>query len=285
MRDGTARFPAILGLLAVAAGCSDGGGSSDVVADPGTEEVDGGGEVVPDGGADADSSEETEADAEPEADVDPDVAPDADSAADADLDADAVPDVEPEADADSSAETEADVVTPPAPECVDAAACSLFTDCCNCLALAPGETPPPCGITTCFVTTCTPRGITDADVTCAAGRCAAGYDCDPSSVVCAMPPPACAAGEVPSVRGGCWGACVPATECSRVTDCGQCAPELQFCVRDVTRMGPIAHCVERLDECGAVPSCECAGASVCVAAFYLCGDDAAGPMCNCPTCG
>ncbi|MBI5512367.1 MAG: hypothetical protein HY909_01285 [Deltaproteobacteria bacterium] len=43
------------------------------------------------------------------------------------------------------------------------------------------------------------------------GTCA---DCDPRRAVCATPPPVCAGrGQVPSVRGGCWGECVSFDRC------------------------------------------------------------------------
>ncbi|MBI5502759.1 MAG: hypothetical protein HY907_21115 [Deltaproteobacteria bacterium] len=275
MHNASFRRMVVPGLVAALFGCSDGGGSTDVAADPGTEE-DSGGEVA----ADADADVEPEADAEPEADVDGTDDADVETGAEVEAEADAGA----EADVEAGTDTDADGGTRP-PECVGEGGCTLYTDCCSCLALAAGEPPPPCGITECFVTTCSARGMDAADVTCAAGRCAAGYNCDDSTVVCLTPPPACPEGEVPSVSGSCWGACVPATECAYVKDCSRCDPDVQFCVQYVQRSGIFAHCVERLDECGAVPSCACGGASVCVAPFDSCGDDPAGPICSCPTCG
>ena len=92
--------------------------------------------------------------------------------------------------------------------------CTLYTDCCNCVALALGEPEPTCGISECFVTTCTSHGITIDDVRCITGRCAAGYNCDATDVLCPTPPPGCPFGQIPSVRGTCWGPCVPARECA-----------------------------------------------------------------------
>jgi hypothetical protein len=45
-----------------------------------------------------------------------------------------------------------------------------------------------------------------------------------------------------------------------------------------------AHCVERIDGCGAVPTCACAGSSVCVGLSDLCIDGTDGLTCECPMC-
>lgn len=43
-------------------------------------------------------------------------------------------------------------------------------------------------------------------------ECCRGYNCS-GNAVCAMVPPTCAAGTVPTVVGGCWGPCVPRELC------------------------------------------------------------------------
>ncbi len=80
----------------------------------------------------------------------------------------------------------------PQPECKTADECTLHSDCCNCIALAPGESPPPCTIPTCFVDTCTSMGVSLTDgAQCNAGRCGVGFDCDQSHVLCLAPTPLC----------------------------------------------------------------------------------------------
>ncbi|NMC69733.1 MAG: hypothetical protein GYA57_06645 [Myxococcales bacterium] len=273
----------------LAAGCSDSGGGPD-----GADGTRDDGEVTGEVAADADAEVEPETDGSPDAaeDVPVDGSPDAaedvpvdgspDAAEDVPVDgsADAAEDVPVDAPADGSP----DVPPPPAPECTEAAGCTLHTDCCNCLALAPREEPPPCGLPECFVTTCAARGITAEDVACAAGRCAV-YTCETDAVACEMLPPRCGAGEVPSVRGMCWGPCVPATECVSVDDCASCdASAGQACVQYLSRGGPTTYCVERPAGCGERATCACLGASVCVGIFDVCSDDSGVLTCSCPTC-
>lgn len=269
MRHGSWVFWVVAGSLAAGHGCSGSSGAEDV-ADQVAEDAEATGEVVAD------------ADAEASAETGPDVVEDIVE----EVGPDAVVDAGPDAVEDfGDGEAEADAPPSAAPECASAEECTLHTDCCNCLALAPGEDPPPCDRTECFVTTCTPRGITDDDVVCAAGRCAAGYDCDESRVACLAPTPICPAGEVPSVSGLCWGPCVPADECAYVTDCARCDGATHFCATYVQRSGPVRYCVRRFDACGGIADCACEGPGVCVGPFDACAEEEeSGPVCSCPVC-
>ncbi len=44
--------------------------------------------------------------------------------------------------------------------------------------------------------------------------CCTGWDCDQSHAACDSLPPVCAEGESPTVAMGCWGPCVPTTNCA-----------------------------------------------------------------------
>jgi hypothetical protein len=170
------------------------------------------------------------------------------------------------------------------PECTDASQCTLFSDCCSCIALAPGETVEPCPAL-CFVDKCTELGIDPMKTPeCQAGQCVVGFDCDATKAVCAMPPPQCEPGEVPSVRGGCWGPCVPAAECTFVPDCSDCDPTLHTCVSNVAWTTD-HHCVPTPPACKDDSSCSCLQNAVCVDPFGVCVDSPSGGIsCECPNC-
>jgi hypothetical protein len=280
-------------LLAVAAGC--GGRSSPGVGDAGVPDgnVQPGDAAVGDAPAPETDGHAGQTDAPPaQADAAGDAPPaQADAAGDAPpAQADAAGDAPP-------AQTDAAGDAPPAqtdaapagdgpvasPECTSASDCTLVNNCCDCLAIGPGENPPTCGIPTCFASTCSTRGITTADLACVAGQCAAGYTCDDSTVVCLSPTPICGAGEVPSVRGGCWGPCVPAEQCVSVSGCAAC-PSGTFCVADEGQIAYVFHCVPEVAGCGVKPTCACAGPAVCTGAFYACDERTDGLNCSCPVC-
>jgi hypothetical protein len=149
------------------------------------------------------------------------------------------------------------------PECDMPRGCVLVDDCCTCAAIPAGEMPPPCDDVLCLVPKCTELGNSMAVVACEAHRCVASFNCDRDQVVCLAPEPLCPPGETASVTGGCWGPCVPATECSYVAACDQCDQASQVCVH--ISVGPVErlHCVALPPECGGTPSCACMGASVC----------------------
>jgi hypothetical protein len=171
-----------------------------------------------------------------------------------------------------------------APECTDASHCTIFSDCCSCIALAPGESAESCPAM-CFVDKCTELGVDPTKAPeCQAGHCVVGFDCDASKAVCAMPPPSCGAGETPSVKGGCWGPCVPAAECSFVPDCSDCDPTLHTCVSNVAWTTD-HHCVPTPPACKEDPSCSCLQNAVCIDPFGVCADSPSGGIsCECPNC-
>jgi hypothetical protein len=58
------------------------------------------------------------------------------------------------------------------------------------------------------------------DPDCSADAQGEGYDCDLSQVLCRRAEPECAAGEVPTVLGSCYGPCVPADQCKPAEEPG-----------------------------------------------------------------
>jgi len=172
-------------------------------------------------------------------------------------------------------------------ECVDGGDCTLYTDCCYCLALAPGESPPTdCPISECFVDTCTSLGIEAPE--CHGGTCVLpeNYNCDDSNVQCLQPTPNCGAGLVPSLDedGICWtGQCVPVEECYALPDCTQC-PADSTCVVMETQLGPEVTCDPTPPSCGE-DTCACAGSYYCVDPFDTCSESGSGDInCQCITC-
>ncbi len=94
--------------------------------------------------------------------------------------------------------------------------------------------------------TCAPTGwVCDAGTpvdVAAPTDASAKVDCDPARVRCNALPPECAGGgEVPSVRDGCWGACVVYTACAPITcdpDAPGACPRNLVCYRTTRRCGP-----------------------------------------------
>ena len=122
-----------------------------------------------------------------------------------------------------------------------------------------------------------------------AGRCVAGFACDASGVTCKVAVPTCPEGEVPTVNaaGNCYtGACAPATECTKVTGCGDCTGPGETCVSYSTQVGAQAHCVTIPPECNGNGSCSCLGAGSCVGAYRGCADFSGirGISCSCAGC-
>jgi hypothetical protein len=121
---------------------------------------------------------------------------------------------------------------------------------------------------------------------CEAGRCVTGYECDQTKAFCNALPPLCEGGMVPHVVNGCWGGCVPATECKSVTSCADCTAPLETCVHVEHQTGPTLHCVDVPKGCEGTPFCECMGGSVCVGPYGTCTDFSGvqGMSCSCPNC-
>jgi hypothetical protein len=177
-------------------------------------------------------------------------------------------------------------------QCTTDAQCTLHSDCCNCLALAPGEQAPSCNVTSCQSGgVCAELGITQADAACVAGVCNAGIDCNPVDVDaldCLAVEPSCATGQVASVIQAthCWGPCVLATECSEVEDCNDCDTATALCVSIDAQTSSTLHCVPVPAPCQSDRSCTCLGSAVCLAPTNLCthfaGTDSVD--CTCPSC-
>jgi hypothetical protein len=173
------------------------------------------------------------------------------------------------------------------PECTADAECKLFSDCCTCAGM-PESAPDPGGCDlACIQDSCSAAGIGKA--ICAAGRCVAGFECDPMQTICFSLPPTCQPGQVPSVVGGCWGACVDATECRNVQGCSECDGANVACVHYDLQGGDgpaSTHCVDIPEACGGVASCACLGPSVCTSPYLACQDFSGikGVSCSCPNC-
>ncbi len=173
---------------------------------------------------------------------------------------------------------------PTGSECNSAGTCTLHSDCCNCLALAPGETAPTC-TETCIQDKCSELGITQPS--CTAGRCSAGIDCDHSKVMCKAPTPNCGPGDVASVVGSCWGPCVQAEQCKSVSSCTAC-PTKTLCVQN-EGLTKSLHCVPTISSCSPL-SCGCASDLVCTPPFSTCKSggpstvDGPDITCTCPSC-
>jgi hypothetical protein len=103
----------------------------------------------------------------------------------------------------------------------------LFSDCCSCVAHAPGDEPDEC-LADCEQGACEAAGI--SEVRCNLGWCElVPLPCDQALVTCDALPPQCPADWLPSVSGPCWGPCVPAHACDVVPDCSWCTED-EVCV-------------------------------------------------------
>jgi hypothetical protein len=171
------------------------------------------------------------------------------------------------------------------PECTSAADCKVFEDCCRCDGVPKSEEPASCKLA-CTVGKCTELGVSPTSVDCVAGRCVKGYDCDTTKLTCRVAEPACQPGEVPQMLDQCYtGACVPASQCSFVPECGKCAAG-DACASYVTQLGPLRHCVSIPAACGGAASCSCLGPTTCLQPFGMCSEFSGilGVSCECPVC-
>lgn len=177
--------------------------------------------------------------------------------------------------------------TGPAPECTQDSDCRLFTDCCTCVGLPKGHADPPSCNAACSIDQCAAHDVKAPS--CRAGRCVAGFNCDASQALCFSLPPTCAAGQVPSVVGSCWGGCVDATQCLGVQSCAECTGVNTTCVKYDLQGGDTSvssHCVTVPKGCEGSPTCSCMGSSVCATPYVACGDFSGikGMGCSCPNC-
>lgn len=138
-------------------------------------------------------------------------------------------------------------------ECATAEDCTLQSDCCGCKAV-PTDGREPC-LLACVKDPCPEMGITADEVACVYGRCVLSRACD-GRATCPALPEECPEGTLPSVVDGCWGPCLPPTECVRVASCGDCGS--RFCV-EFQGMASTFHCVDRVAPCDRENYCECLG--------------------------
>jgi hypothetical protein len=167
------------------------------------------------------------------------------------------------------------------PECEQARDCQLINDCCACEGLPADVQVEEC-LANCEQPSCEALGHTATAPMCVHGTCVAGFDCS-SLVNCFMAKPECPPGEVPMHRDGCWGACVPATECAAVTDCTECDLETQVCVQYVS-FSVSVHCLPKPETCSGAADCACAGAAYCDPVSDQCSGGNGILSCDCLDC-
>jgi len=153
----------------------------------------------------------------------------------------------------------------------------LVSDCCACRAEPKGAEVASC-LATCAVDACAANQIEAHEVTCAFDRCVLARSCDTTRVTCLADPAACPPGTIPSVRDGCWGPCLPPTECNRVAACSSCGAG-SVCVRNQVTGGHAIGCVTPAPDCRAGNYCSCLEACA-----GLCVEADAGVECICGGC-
>jgi hypothetical protein len=124
---------------------------------------------------------------------------------------------------------------------------------------------------------------------CIVGRCITGFECDDAQVKCEALPPTCPTGQVPSVKGTCWGPCVVAVQCKTVTSCEACTAPNTTCVKQDHAGGDAtvsSHCVSIPKDCESNPTCACMGKGACLLPYDTCMDlsGVKGFACTCPAC-
>jgi len=162
-------------------------------------------------------------------------------------------------------------------ECRTAADCVLVSDCCACRAEPKGAQVASC-LATCAVDVCAANQIEAHEVTCAFDRCVLARSCDTTRVTCLADPAQCPPGTILSERDGCWGPCLPPTECRRVAACSSCGAG-SVCVRQQVTAGHVIGCVTPASDCRAGNYCGCLEA--CPGA---CAEADAGVECICGGC-
>jgi hypothetical protein len=66
----------------------------------------------------------------------------------------------------------------------------------------------------------------------------AASDCDPRKILCKRVPPSCPDGQVPSVEGSCYGACVPIESCACSAPAACPSSNTYTCHMSAQRCGP-----------------------------------------------
>ncbi len=165
------------------------------------------------------------------------------------------------------------------PECVTDADCHVVETCCGCFPAPLSAEIAECDLT-CEQSACAARGLQDLGAACVGNRCVFVLSCDGAMVTCDQAEPECPEGQVASVRGGCWGPCVDATDCVDITSCDDCpAGSGRICIQESAFLTTF-RCVEITAACAAEPTCEC------VDACFVggCVDDTDGIECVCLQC-
>lgn len=85
-----------------------------------------------------------------------------------------------------------------------------------------------------------------------------------TGATCPAPAPSCPKGQLPSVAGGCWSACVSIDHCLAVTDCSQCPGGM------VCATGPegSVHCLQSY--CASTDACSCPFTPPCAGGPAFC---------------
>jgi hypothetical protein len=169
-------------------------------------------------------------------------------------------------------------------ECTVDSDCRWVDNCCECAALPANERPRACGMV-CAENACAAPHV--QGVRCSLGKCVLAQECDARDVLCRVAAPNCPAGQVPSVKGTCWGECVVASSCRTVASCEDCRSDSYVCARDEVVIGstPI-RCVDVPAACANDLSCGCVGPYACLTPFVACSSSMNGKTynCSCPNC-
>jgi hypothetical protein len=170
----------------------------------------------------------------------------------------------------------------PGAACQTASDCRVHDDCCSCDVYLAAATPIHCDLG-CTTNKCASLGIGTDEVACVAGRCVFARSCDLSQVACEVVTPTCPAGQVPSVKGSCYGPCLPVGRCSEVSSCDVCKSVGLACVTIEYEINPVYHCVSTPAACANNPTCGCM--NVCGGGAETCYDPSSTDlMCVCNEC-
>jgi hypothetical protein len=163
-------------------------------------------------------------------------------------------------------------------ECETDEDCTMYSDCCTCAAVVRGTPGTPCE-RVCTLYECAARGIDRAEVACRFGRCVIDRSCNLDRVTCDDTAPSCDDGEVASVTdAGCYGPCLPPSECSDVTSCAACGAG-EVCVNVQAQIFTYG-CVKPGASCTKGNYCECLDAC----AGSICAETDDSVQCVCLGC-